>query len=251
MRFIPTSMPLVLLVLLGSAQFTTAEEIVMPDREINFSGCYSDLVMADGDSDGFVYSAEYLVFVQAYGKRVCAYTNELSLQQLATFNTLACICRSQDNTADDCCLGSNAQIPTSGAETPVDQQTPNQKNYLTSVCKLTDATIDGQCPPVNNTAMAPASSPNSTNSTNSTNTTGESAEDTPEPCVKCLKDSDCNYASTRSPVAAVVTAATTPLDQTSVQSIAKAVAHTTMMGTVTVLVGVQYGLDILCSILAL
>jgi hypothetical protein len=28
-----------------------------------------------------------------------------------------------------------------------EKRTPRQKNYLTSVCKLTDATIDGRCPP--------------------------------------------------------------------------------------------------------
>jgi hypothetical protein len=127
---------------------TTDESLIdRPNKEIDFPGCYSDLVKADRDGDGFVKQKEYLNFIQEYGKRICFSTNALTLQQSATFNTLACICRSQDNAADDCCLGKNAQIPTSGANMPVDKQSPNQKNYLTSVCKLTDATIDGQCPP--------------------------------------------------------------------------------------------------------
>jgi len=118
-----------------------------PDKAIDFPGCYSDLHRADRNGDGFVKQNEYLNFIQEYGKRICFSTDALTLQQSATFNTLACICRSQEGSSTDCCLGDNAQIPTAGSLLPIEQQTPGQKNYLTSVCKLTDATIDGQCPP--------------------------------------------------------------------------------------------------------
>ena len=119
-----------------------------PDKNIDFPGCYSDLAKADRNGDGYVKQNEYLNFIQEYGKRICFSTDALTLQQSATFNTLACICRSQEGTSEDCCLGDYAQIPTAGALLPENKQTPGQKNYLTSVCKLTDATIDGQCPPV-------------------------------------------------------------------------------------------------------
>lgn len=118
-----------------------------PNQGIDFPGCYSDLKKADRNGDGFVKQKEYLNFIQEYGKRICFSTDKLTLQQSATFNTLACICRSQEGATEDCCLGANAQIPTAGADLSPDAQTVNQKNYLTSVCKLTDATIDGQCPP--------------------------------------------------------------------------------------------------------
>lgn len=118
-----------------------------PDEGIDFPGCYSDLNLADRNGDGFVKQNEYLNFIQEYGKRICFSTDRLTLQQSATFNTLACICRSQEGQPQDCCLGDNAQIPTAGSTLPIAEQTPKQKNYLTSVCKLTDATIDGRCPP--------------------------------------------------------------------------------------------------------
>jgi hypothetical protein len=118
-----------------------------PAEGIDYPGCYSDLHKADRNGDGFVKQSEYLNFIQEYGKRICFSTDELTLQQSATFNTLACICRQQEGSKEDCCLGSKARIPTAGALVPIADQTPSQKNYLTSVCKLTDATIEGQCPP--------------------------------------------------------------------------------------------------------
>jgi hypothetical protein len=57
---------------------------------------------------------------------------------------LACICRSEEGSSVDCCIGDNAQIPTVGALD--ENRTVTQKNYLTSVCNLTDATIENRCP---------------------------------------------------------------------------------------------------------
>ena len=133
-----------------TSTMTTGEEEADDESTvegIDFPGCYSDLNRADRNGDGWVKRNEYLNFIQEYGKRICFSTDQLTLQQSATFNTLACICRTQEGSAEDCCLGDNAQIPTAGSLLPESQQTPSQRNYLTSVCKLTDATICGQCPP--------------------------------------------------------------------------------------------------------
>jgi hypothetical protein len=119
-----------------------------PTEGIDYPGCYSDLNKADRNGDGLVKRNEYLNFIQEYGKRICFSTDKLTLQQSATFNTLACICKDQEGSTEDCCIGKNAEIQTNGALTPIADQTPGQKNYLTTVCKLTDATIEGQCPPV-------------------------------------------------------------------------------------------------------
>lgn len=116
-----------------------------PAEGIDFAGCWSDLNKADRNGNGFVTRNEYLNFIQEYGKRICFETDALTLQQISTFNTLACICRSQEGASYDCCIGDAAQIPTAGALDT--SRTPTQKHYLTSVCKLTDATIDGRCPP--------------------------------------------------------------------------------------------------------
>lgn len=133
----------------SSTSNTPDESLVdRPTEGIDYPGCYSDLHKADRNGDGLVKRNEYLNFIQEYGKRICFSTDKLTLQQSATFNSLACICKSQEGSKDDCCIGDKAQIPTSGALTPIADQTPGQKNYLTTVCKLTDATIEGQCPPV-------------------------------------------------------------------------------------------------------
>lgn len=121
--------------------------VTRPAKDIDFPGCYSDLDKADRNGDGVVKAKEYLNFVQEYGKRICFTTDALTLQQIGTFNTLACFCRTPDPKTDNCCLGGNAQIQTAGALLPTAQQTPSQQIYLTQVCKLTDATIDGKCPP--------------------------------------------------------------------------------------------------------
>lgn len=118
-----------------------------PDDGIDFPGCYSDLATADRDGNGFVKQNEYLNFIQLYGKRICFSEDALTLQQSATFNTLACICL-EEKGDPSCCLGDNARIPTSGATLPISKQTPHQQNFLTTVCKLTAATISGKCPPV-------------------------------------------------------------------------------------------------------
>jgi hypothetical protein len=116
-----------------SAQQSPNESMVSrPSEDIDFPGCWSDLAKADRNGDGYVKENEYLNFIQEYGKRICFSTDALTLQQSATFNTLACICRSEEGSSVDCCIGDNAQIPTVGALD--ENRTVTQKNYLTSVC---------------------------------------------------------------------------------------------------------------------
>ena len=118
-----------------------------PSNNIDFPGCFQDLVTADRNGDGLIRQKEYLGFIQEYGKnRRCFDTDALTLEQNAAFNSLACICRSQEGKAPDCCLGSNAQIVTAGA-LPPSTRTEEQLQYLTAVCIVTDGTITGQCPP--------------------------------------------------------------------------------------------------------
>jgi hypothetical protein len=115
------------------------------DDSLDFEGCFSDLMKSDRNGDGVVKKDEYLSFIQEYGKRICFTTDELSVQQKGVFNTLACLCASEAGNDENCCMGSNAQIPTAGVTS--EKRTPKQTDFLTSVCKLTDATIDGTCRP--------------------------------------------------------------------------------------------------------
>jgi len=118
-----------------------------PSTNIDFPGCFSDLVTADRNGDGLVKSDEYLGFIQEYGKRKCIENPELTLQQRIAFNTIACACRSEEGAAIDCCIGNNAQIQTAGAMNPA--RTGAQQGYLTSACRITDATLPPPaCPPI-------------------------------------------------------------------------------------------------------
>ncbi|GKY92929.1 hypothetical protein MPSEU_000261900 [Mayamaea pseudoterrestris] len=109
------------------------------DSSLDYAGCFSDLAASDKDGDGFIKDYEYLGFIQEYGKRICHQTDQLSLNQAAAFNALACRCRSQEGASFNCCLGQNAQIDTSGSLDP--SRTSEQAAYLTAVCRVTDGTI--------------------------------------------------------------------------------------------------------------
>ncbi|EEC43641.1 predicted protein [Phaeodactylum tricornutum CCAP 1055/1] len=135
------------LIVLARAQDIDPDLIDLPPEGIDFEGCFSDLVTADVNGDGFVKQNEYLNFINTYGKRICHYQEKLTLQQEIAFSSLACNCRSQENASPDCCLRENARIPTTGVSSP-SQRTEEQSQYLTSVCVVTDDTIDGECPPV-------------------------------------------------------------------------------------------------------
>lgn len=124
------------------------ELINLPSTGIDFPGCFHDLVTADKNGDGYIYKNEYLGFIQTYGaNRRCWHQDALTLQQDGAFNSLACICRNLEGSSPNCCLGSNARLPTAGALTP-STRTEVQYAYLTAICVVTDATIGGHCPPV-------------------------------------------------------------------------------------------------------
>jgi hypothetical protein len=117
------------------------------DASLDYPGCMNDLIASDKDGDGYIKDYEYLGFIQEYGKRICHTTDQLSLEQSAAFNALACRCRSRENQDANCCLGQNAQIDTGGALDP--GRTAEQLAYLTAVCRVTDGTIyePRGCPP--------------------------------------------------------------------------------------------------------
>jgi hypothetical protein len=123
------------------------------DPSIDFPGCFSDLIVADVNGDGVVKSSEYLGFIQEYGKRKCIENPVLTWQQRIAFNNIACQCRSELGAGSDCCLGDKAQIRTDGALNPA--RTGEQNAYLTSACRITDATLPPYaCPPKDDTREA-------------------------------------------------------------------------------------------------
>lgn len=119
--------------------------VTTPGKDIDYPGCMRDLNWADKNGDGKVSKNEYLGFVQEYGKRRCFETDRLTLQQHTIFNSLACMCESLEGRPEGCCLGANAHIETAGALTSA--RTQQQQLYLTTVCKITDGTIESECPP--------------------------------------------------------------------------------------------------------
>jgi hypothetical protein len=125
------------------------------DTTIDFEGCYKDLLTADRNGDGVIKEREYLSFIQEYGKRICFTTDQLTIQQRSVFNQLSCLCRTNTVAASvhdsidngQCCIGNNAQIATASASKVKSLRSPAEQDYLISVCKFTDATIDGSCRP--------------------------------------------------------------------------------------------------------
>lgn len=128
---------------------TVDEDLVnRPDPKLDYEGCASDLHRTDRNGDGGVDQDEYLNFIQEYGKRICFETSRLTLQQNSIFWNLACRCVVRDdNPTSDCCISDDAKISTAGANLPPTQRTSTEQEYLITVCKLTDATIDSKCPP--------------------------------------------------------------------------------------------------------
>jgi hypothetical protein len=121
--------------------------IVRPPPGIDYPGCFKDLVTSDRDGNGIVEQKEYLGFIQEYGKRICYESDALTLEQQAAFNSLACLCRSREGNDASCCLEGNAKLPTAGALNPIGR-TEEQMFYLTTVCTVTDGTMENsKCPP--------------------------------------------------------------------------------------------------------
>jgi hypothetical protein len=121
--------------------------IVRPPPGIDYPGCFQDLVTSDRDGNGIVEQKEYLGFIQEYGKRICYESDALTLEQQAAFNSLACLCRSREGNDASCCLAGNAKLPTAGALNAIGR-TEAEKLYLTTVCTVTDGTMENsKCPP--------------------------------------------------------------------------------------------------------
>jgi hypothetical protein len=120
--------------------------IVNPPEGIDFEGCFADLVTADIDGSGSIEKDEYLNFINVYGERICWYQDELTLDQHGAFNSLACMCRSQEGNDASCCLLENAKLPNTGALTP-GTRTEEELLFMTVACIVTDGTLEHLCTP--------------------------------------------------------------------------------------------------------
>lgn len=120
--------------------------IVNPPEGLDLDGCFRDLAQADLDGSGAIEKDEYLNFINVYGERICWYQEELTLEQHGAFNSLACICRSQEGNDSSCCLLDNAKLPTTNALNP-ELRTEEQLLFMTVACVVTDGTLEHLCTP--------------------------------------------------------------------------------------------------------
>lgn len=129
---------------------STLAPITLNSNTIDFEGCAQDLISADVNNNDAIDINEYLIFVHEYEKRKCVYVtaDELTLEQKAAFNLLACMCRFEAGAdPDSCCLADNANLSVRGGAMLLDPQnrTQDQADFLITICTLTDASIDYQC----------------------------------------------------------------------------------------------------------
>jgi hypothetical protein len=112
---------------------------------VDTESCYSaiELSVAHKEEDRRMDAESYVNFVQLFGPEGFLDDIEdfadLPLILQSNFNILACLC--QENSEDECCVGSRAGIETDGSfedETP----TQSEQSYLFLVCSLTSVTID-------------------------------------------------------------------------------------------------------------
>lgn len=98
--------------------------------------------MADSDEDrtGSIERDEYLNFINVFGEQFCLSQDELTLEQHAAFNTLACFCRSIDGNDDTCCLFDNGKLTYTNALNPA-ARTISELIFLTSICTVTFQTL--------------------------------------------------------------------------------------------------------------
>ena len=116
-----------------------------PRESIDLKGCIQDLYNSDEDGSGAVEFSEYLGFINKYGIRLCWSQDAITLEQIGTFNKLACLCENFDPDPNStCCLGSNAKLPT---DTPVNPDVLSDRDlfFLSQVCILTDRTMTYGC----------------------------------------------------------------------------------------------------------
>mmetsp|Transcript_3598 Transcript_3598/g.7175 ORF Transcript_3598/g.7175 Transcript_3598/m.7175 type:complete len:491 (-) Transcript_3598:180-1652(-) len=120
--------------------------IVNPPEGLDLEGCFSDLVESDIDGSGAIEKDEYLNFINTYGRRICWYQEELTLEQHGAFNSLACICRSQEGNDASCCLLDNAKLYNTNALNPA-ARTEEELLFMTVACVVTDGTLRHLCTP--------------------------------------------------------------------------------------------------------
>lgn len=120
--------------------------IVNPPEGLDLEGCFADLDEADIDGSGAIEKNEYLFFINTYGRRICWYQDELTLQQHGAFNSLACTCQAQEGNDARCCLLDNAKLPTSNAVNPT-ARTEEELLFMTVACVVTDGTLKHLCTP--------------------------------------------------------------------------------------------------------
>jgi hypothetical protein len=126
------------------SDFLRRTELVV-EGFVDTEACYSaiELSVAHKEGDRRMDAESYVDFVKFFGPEGFLDDIEkfadLPLILQSNFNILACLC--QENSEDECCVGSRAGIETDGAfadETP----TQSEQSYLFLVCSLTSVTID-------------------------------------------------------------------------------------------------------------
>lgn len=144
--------------------FPTIQPTLSPSVEVNpdlinlnINECQQDMLAADVDGDMELTLDEFLLFVQAFGERMCNPQDTLNLIQQGAFSTLACACLVRPSEPLSCCLPANARINIEGADQ--EDLTNVQRARLFSICAATDATIQDQCPPGAGEEAAPTAAP--------------------------------------------------------------------------------------------
>ena len=117
------------------------------DRVVDYEYCYEAMGRHDGDLNKRITKNEFLGFCQDFGGNTECLANlvELPIELQSVWNEITCEC-AQRGGAEDCCIGSNAHIPTNGV-LPSDTTTISQQQFLRQACLRTDQAIIAYCGP--------------------------------------------------------------------------------------------------------
>jgi len=108
-------------------------------EDVDLLKCFAALKDADADGNNKIDADEHLAFLQQFGPSdYWVQLTERPLELKAKFNTVACMCMQRGGVAS-CCNGDNAGIDISGID---DDQDSAQRDYLETVCILTQRAID-------------------------------------------------------------------------------------------------------------
>ena len=116
------------------------------DHVVDYSYCRTALAAADANGNRELSPTEYLTFVKLFeGRTEClGPLQTLPLELRSVFNQLSCECLSRGG-APNCCIGSNANIPTQGVLPGENSQSDNL--YINQVCLRTDQAVISYCGP--------------------------------------------------------------------------------------------------------